>query len=45
MKLLNLKLKKWGCYSISKAGVTFYTDNGFKLFVPKNIIKRLEGMV
>lgn len=45
MKPINLKLKSWGCYSISKMGVTFYMENGFKLFVPKKIMLKLEGMV
>jgi len=45
MKNINLKLKKYGCYMIGKTGITFYTDRGFSVFVPKKIIKKLEGMI
>lgn len=44
-KSKKLKLKSWGCYEINKRGVWFYTDNNFKMFVPKNIIRKLGGMV
>ena len=40
-----ITLKKIGCYGISNRGVHFYTKQGFKLFVPKKIMKRLEGMI
>ena len=44
-KTISLTLKSFGCYQISKMGVHFYTKRGFKLFVPKSIMKRLEGMI
>jgi len=44
-KPIPLALKKWGSYEITKTGVRFFTKLGFSVFVPKSIIKRLEGMV
>ena len=37
-----LKLKNYSCYQISKSGVWFYTERGFKVFVPKRILKRIN---
>ncbi len=45
MKTIELNLKKWGCYDITKKGIWLYTEHDFKLFVPKSIVKRFEGMV
>jgi len=45
MAIIPLPLKQWGCYSIGRTGVTFYTKLGFSVFVPKKIIKNIEGMI
>lgn len=45
MKEKALKLKRWGCYEITRKGVWFHTENGFKVFVPKKIMDSLNGMV
>jgi hypothetical protein len=44
-KEITLRLKSYGCYSITSRGVFFYTEHGFRIFVPKEIIKKLEGML
>lgn len=45
MRNINLKLKEYGTYIITKKGVFFYTEHGFKIFVPKKVINRIEGML
>ena len=44
-KIINLKLKKYGNYFITSKGVIFNLERGFKVFIPKKVIKKIEGMV
>lgn len=44
-KEITLKLKKYGNYHITKKGVYFHLERRFRIFIPKRIIKRIEGMI
>ena len=45
MKDIPLKLKSFGCYMANSKGCHFYTEHGFKIFVPKAILKKIKTKV
>ena len=42
METYPLKLTKFGSYRESSKGVTLFTERGFKVFVPNDMIRRIS---
>ena len=44
MKDIHLKLKSYGCYMITNQGCHFYTERGFTIFIPNEIMKKVGDL-